>query len=105
MPELSSAEKPKPVVRVRELSSTEVDRFLTSLWIEGADGKLRYNRQDYASKLVALSAINPEGERLFKDGDVTAIGLQSSEVVQRLAIVAERLSGLQAKQVESAAGN
>lgn len=101
VPELATKEDPKPVARIQALTASEVDRFLGSLW--GPDGK--YNRTDYAAKLLVLSWVDEQGKRVLTDGDVAALGQQESGVVQRLAIVAERLSGLQAKQVESAAGN
>lgn len=101
VPELATAAKPDAVVRIQALSGTAIDRFLASLWT--ADGK--YNRQDYAAKLVVLAAVDEKGERLFRDEHTPAVGLLDGAIVQRLALTAERLSGLQAKQVEIVAGN
>lgn len=88
------------VARIQALSGNELDRFLGSLWIDG-----KYNRQNYAEKLVTLTWVDESGKRVLQDGDVVGLGQQDGAMIQRLALVAERLNGLQVKQVESAAGN
>lgn len=101
VPELATEQDPAPTVRIKALTANEVDRFLSTL--VGPDGK--YRRQDYAAKLVAAAMVDEAMERVLTDGDVVAVGQMDSAIVQRLASVAERLCGLQAKQAESAAGN
>ena len=105
VPELATDDGPAPVVRIQALSSTACDRFIASLWVEGPDGKIRYNRQDYAAKLLVLSAVDEKGGRVFEDAHVGAIGLLDGAIVRRLAVVAERLSGLSVEQGETAKGN
>lgn len=97
VPELATEQDPNPMVRIRSLSATEVDRFLGSLWTDG-----KYSREDYASKLLVLGIIDETGKSVFTIADVPALGQQDSALVQRLAMVVERLSGLQVKPQESA---
>ena len=98
VPEMATEQDKKPVARIRSLTGSQVDRFINSLWIDG-----KYNRQDYAAKLLVLAWVDEKGQRMFEDSHVVAVGEIDSAVVQRLAIVAERLSGLQAP--EKNAGN
>jgi len=105
VPEMASEQDPKPMARIQALTATAVDWFLGSLYVEGPDGKTRYNRQDYSAKLLTLAWVDEKGQLVFQESDVVALGAQDSAMVQRLAIVAERLSGLQAKQPETEAKN
>jgi hypothetical protein len=57
------------------------------------------------SLLVALSAVDDNGKRLFKDEDAEYISQHLAEIVDRIATKASELSGLSDKAAEDAEGN
>ena len=91
-------------VRVRGLTGGEADAFMTSLLKR--DGRSQFmDREHYCARLVARCLVDANGERLLTDAEAYVLSEQSAIPIQRLAAVAERLSGLQVGQVESAAKN
>ena len=61
---------------------------------------------DLLAQLAALTLCDDAGERLFdSDGDVAALGKKGFEPLERICEVAQRLNGVTAKAVETAAKN
>lgn len=52
------------------------------------------------ARLVALSVVDENDQRIFSDEDVVALGKKSSQALDRVYEVAQRLSGLSKKDVE-----
>jgi hypothetical protein len=92
-------------VRVRGLTSAECDEFAASLVIRTNGGRAQANRELYCAKLLARCLVSASDERLLTEADIHALGRQSAIVIQRLALLAERLSGLQVQAAEDAAKN
>ncbi|MFD5724653.1 hypothetical protein ACFWMT_00940 [Streptomyces sp. NPDC058368] len=93
-------------VRVLGMSGTERNAYQSSLVVIGTNGKpQRVNLTDQLAKLVGKCLVGEDFERLFTDKEVAALGRKNGAVLDRLADVAKRLSGLDEKAVEDAAGN
>lgn len=57
------------------------------------------------ARLVALATCNEEGERLFSDDDVRELAKKSSLALERIFKKAQRLSGLNLREVKDLAKN
>ena len=92
-------------VFVRTLTGGERDTYEASMF-EGPATDRRMKIDNIRARLVSLTVIDGEGERLFtSDEDVVELGKKSGRVLDRLFDVAQRLSGLSAKDVEELAKN
>tara|TARA_R100000808_G_scaffold6198_1_gene18566 strand:+ start:4971 stop:5321 length:351 start_codon:yes stop_codon:yes gene_type:complete len=84
------------VVILRELKGSERDTF--------EEGSLDKNRNvsmaNMRARLVALSAVDDKGERLFSAKDAVKLGSKSASALDRLFEVACRLSGITDRDVE-----
>ncbi|GFH38918.1 hypothetical protein [Streptomyces pacificus] len=93
-------------VRVLGLSGTERNAYQSSLIVIGSNGKpQRVNLEDQLAKLASRTLVGEDFERLFTDKEVKALGKKNGRVLERVAKVAQRLSGLSEGAVEDAAGN
>lgn len=86
-------------VTVRELSGTERDRYIASLYTMRSNGKggmevASVNTEGSSARLISMSVIDADGARLFKDSDVLDLGDKGSAAIQRVYDVAMRLSRL-----------
>ncbi len=61
--------------------------------------------QNVRAKLVAATAVDESGARMFSAADVEALGNLSSAALDRVCQVAQRLNGLTADALEVARGN
>jgi hypothetical protein len=87
------------VVTVRGLSAADRDAFEKSMWVK--KGKTRdLNMANIRARLVALCVVDEQGERMFQDADVDALGQVRADVIDRLFGVSQRLSGLGDTDVE-----
>jgi ribosomal protein L12E/L44/L45/RPP1/RPP2 len=91
-------------VLVRGLSGRERDEFEASMMVRR--GK-RYvpDTANVRAKIVARCVIGDDGERLFTDSDVDALGEKSGAAIDRVYEVAARLSGLSDEDIEEIAEN
>jgi hypothetical protein len=93
-------------VRVLGMSGTDRNAYQSALIVIGANGKPeRVNLTDQLAKIVARCLVGEDFKRLYTDKEVTALGRKNGAVLDRLAAIAKRLSGLDDKAVENAAGN
>jgi hypothetical protein len=81
-------------VLVRGMSGRERDAFEVSTTQQRGRGPATRDLVNIRAKLVARCVVDDEGERLFTDADVTALGEKSGAVIDRLFDVASRLSGM-----------
>jgi len=89
---------------VRALTGAERDAFEQSI-VETRGKNTRMNLRNIRARLVALTVIDEDGNRLFSDDDVEALGRKSAAALNRVFEVAQRLSGLRPEDVEELAGN
>lgn len=94
----------KGTVRVRALTGAERDAFEASI-VEGKGKNVKTNLKNIRAKLVALTVINENGERLFNDHEAQALGTKSASALDKVFEVAQRLSGLRDEDVEELAKN
>lgn len=94
----------KATVYVRMLSGTERDRFEASL-VKGQGKQRAPDLANLRARLVVLCAVDAEGNRIFKDEDVAALGAKAAAPLDRLFTAAQSLNGLTEKDVEELAGN
>jgi hypothetical protein len=91
-------------VRVRGLTGAERDAFEQSI-MEQRGRDMSLNLRNIRAKLVALSVVDEQNNRIFSDADVKALGQKSAVALQRVFEVAQRLSGLRNEDVEELAKN
>ena len=93
-------------VRIVGMSGTARNAYQQELVVIGGDGKPKsVNLDDQLAKLLAKCIVGEDGKRLYNDREVRALGAKNGAVLERLAKVAKRLSGLGDGAVEDAAGN
>lgn len=93
-------------VRILGLSGTQRNQYEKSLVQLGPNGSVqRVNLENSTARLVALTLVDENFERLYTDKEVAELGAKNGAVLHRLHQVAQRLSGLGKKAVEDAAGN
>jgi len=80
-------------VCVKGMSGLERDAFEAS--IVQAKGKgTKVNMENIRAKLAAQTICDEQGERLFTDADIKELGKKSANALQRVFVVAQRLSGI-----------
>jgi hypothetical protein len=92
-------------VRILGMSGTERNAYQSSLVVIGTNGSpQRVNLADQLAKLLAKCLVGEDFERLYTDKEVRDLGKKNGAVLERLATIAQRLSGLRKEDVEAAAG-
>jgi len=93
-------------VRIRALSGTERDAWDAGMVVMGSQGNVqRVRLEDKRARLLVMALVDEDGQRLFDDRDVKALGAKNGTVLDRLYAIASDLSGLNPQAVEAAAGN
>ena len=90
-------------VRVRALSGVERDAYEAGIVQLRGDGSKVVNLKNLRGRLVSLSCVDEEGNRIFTDEDAIALGDKSASALERVFDVARRLSGLSEDDVEELA--
>ena len=83
-------------VLVRTMSGTDRDAFEASLLEK--DGRM----ENVRARLVALTLCDFQGDRLFDDSEIAALGRKSARALDRVFSVAQRLNGIGVEQVDAA---
>ena len=99
VPEWASPETGADVVLVRELRGRERDEWEASLAVQRG-GQMVPDTANMRAKLVARSVVGDDGEPLFTQRDVAALGELSAAALQRVYEVAVELSGLNQSALE-----
>ena len=92
-------------VWVRGLTATERDNWEKS-FLERRGSQLQTNLERFSNaraRLCATCICNEQGERLFKDNQIEALGNKSAQALDRIFKVAQRLSGITKEDVEELA--
>jgi len=91
-------------VRVRTMTGRERDAFEASLAKgEGKDRKT--DLVNLRARLAGLCMVGEDGQRLFTDAEVEALGDKTAAALDRVFSVAQRLNGMTAQDVEDLAKN
>lgn len=92
-------------VRLVGMSGTERNAYQASLVVLGPNGSVqKMNMADQLAKLVAKCLVGEDGQRLFSDKEVKALGAKNGAVLERLGKICQRLSGLRKEDLEAAEG-
>lgn len=89
-------------VYVRGLSGSERDQYEISIHGARVDSKT-LNMANMRARLCALTICNENGERLFNDLQIEALGRKSAQALERVFDVARRLAGLTKADVDELA--
>lgn len=89
-------------VRVSAMSGSARDAFGESL-VRDANGNI--DPSNYRSKLLSKCLVDADGNLLFTDADIVALGKKNAFAILRLFEVAERLNVISANGVEDAKKN
>jgi hypothetical protein len=84
------------VVALRELKGSERDSFEA----DSLDENQKVSMKNVRARLIALSAVDDKGERIFSQKDAIKLGSKSATALNRLFEVACRLSGITEADVE-----
>lgn len=89
-------------VRVRTLTAAEKDEF-DQRWLAAKD---RGETLSFRAQYCALCIVDESGARMFPGpNDPLLLARKSSQAIDRIWAVAQRLNGVTAEQVEAAEGN
>ena len=91
-------------VLVRELSGRERDEWEASLAVQRGKTMVP-DVANIRAKLAARTIVGDDGEPVFTQQDVAALGELSAAALDRVFDVASRLSGLNPEDVEAMTGN
>lgn len=94
----------KGKVRVRGMTGAERDAWETAL-LEGRGDDKKKNERNVRATLVSLTVVDEQGQRLFTEADIAALGRKSVKALQRVYNVAQRLSRISEEDVKELAGN
>lgn len=89
-------------VRLRTLTGTERDAFEASS-VQQAGKVRRININNIRARLVALCIVGEDGNRMFSDTDIKALGAKSSKALDRVFDAASKMNGLSDEDVEKLA--
>lgn len=81
-------------VRLRTLTGEELDSYQAGLVVQTREGGRRMNLRNASARLIVACAINEDGSPLFELTDVMRLSQMSARALQRLTVVAQRLSGM-----------
>jgi hypothetical protein len=90
-------------VRVRAMTGDERQTFEEAMLAADEAGQKAVPQ--FRSRLAALCIVDEQGNRLFSDEQVEALGGKSAAALDRVCEVASRINGLRPEDIEELAGN
>ncbi len=110
---MGAGDRPREIVSVPEwggevivMGMTGSQRDSLEASVVSQEGrKSKLNLIGLRAKVVARSIVDEQGNCLFSEGDVVALGGKSAVALQRVFEVGQRLSGMTDSDVEELAGN
>jgi hypothetical protein len=92
-------------VVIRSMTGAQRDAYEQSLMQKNEDGSLAVDTDAMKVKLIVFAAVDDAGNPLFTADDIHALSGKNAAVIERLATVATRLSGLGRNAADEAAKN
>lgn len=89
---------------VQGLNGKERDDLEASM-IKGKGKSAQVSLENLRAKVVARTAVDEEGNRIFAEADIPALALKSAAALNRVYEVAQRLSGITQEDVEELTKN
>jgi hypothetical protein len=92
-------------VWIRGLQADERDEYEQSLIERGPDGRSRVKRhqRNVRASLVVRCLVNEQGERMFQDNEVEALGKVDASIIDKLWDKARKLSGMDTEAIQALA--
>lgn len=87
-------------VLIRELSGLEREKFQLSIWRDKES-----SQTNIRARLVALGVIGDDGQRIFADDDIEALGATGGADLERVYDAIHRISKLGREDIEEAEKN
>jgi hypothetical protein len=91
-------------VIVSTMSGSARDEWEQSL-IQRKGNKTEPNLANIRARLVAATAVDEAGKRLFTEADVNALGKKSAAALERICKAAQKLNGIGDSELEDLQGN
>ena len=93
-------------VRIASMSGTDRNAYQKQMVVLGSNGRPQgVDLADQYARLLSKCLVGEDFRRLYvTDKQVTALGAKNGAVLERLATVAKRVSGLGEEAVQDAAG-
>lgn len=91
-------------VYVRAMTGTERDTYEADL-IANKDLPMRERLRNMRANLVVLTAVDENGDRIFSDDDIEAVGRKSAAALNLIVETAQQLNALTDNEIEEIAGN
>lgn len=87
-------------VRLKSLTGSERDKYESSLQRIGKNGQPVPDIVNARARLIALTAVDENGNRVFSDNEVLKLGTKSSKPIDRLFEESSKLSGISQEDME-----
>ena len=91
-------------VLVCGLSAAAKNQYQQSI-VEMKGGTQKLRLENSTAKLVALTVVNKDRQRIFTERDIEKLGTKSSAALELIVEAANRLSGMTKKEVEDLVKN
>ncbi len=92
-------------IKIRTMNGTERDAFEASLLGSGGKKEKQKMMLDIRAKFASLVIVDDDGERLFSERDIKALGKKSASALDRVLTIGQKLNGLSSDDVEDLAKN
>ncbi len=92
-------------VWVRTMTGSERDRWERQFVDEQGKPRKSTEIEHLRAALVVHCVVDDNGQKLFDEADIPALGAKSGKALDRLFAVAQRLNGFRKEDIEELAGN
>lgn len=95
---------PGAFIIVQELTGEQRDEYDSSLWMQRGAKKPKLSLEHATARLVVLSVVDEQGDRLFGDDEVLSVSRRlGAGLLKRIAEAAKELSGITDDEIEELA--
>jgi hypothetical protein len=91
-------------VYVRSIIAQDLDSWQAETYLY-KDGDVATNLANIRGRLLVRCLVDEAGQRIFADNEAALLGAKSTQVIDRLYKVAQRLNAVTSKDVEELAKN
>jgi hypothetical protein len=91
-------------VRIRTMTGAERDAWEAGITVVKG-GKSIVDPTNFRAKLVVITVVDDEGNRIFSDGDAPALGRKNGAALDRAYSVSRRLNGITSEDEKELAKN
>lgn len=92
-------------VQIRSMTGADRDEFESSMVKTDAAGNRVADMSNHKAKLVAMTLVDEDGNRMFTQDDVTRLAMKSSAALTRVFESAQELNGIGVKADKAAEKN